>query len=156
MKVSNIMMREPAHCGLDDTLNHAAQLMWENDCGCIPIVDADHRPVGMITDRDICMAAYTQGKLLSDIPVCWVTSEGAVTVRDEESLEVAEALMRSQQIRRLPVVDSQDRLIGLLSIGDLVRHAHPKQQRGSGVDPDSIVRTLIAIGQPRDQPMAAE
>ncbi len=71
MKVEQLMTRDVKVCGDLDTLNRAAELMWESDCGCIPIisVNGDSSVIGVVTDRDIAMAAYTQGKQLWAIPV---------------------------------------------------------------------------------------
>ena len=69
MKVMDAMTRSVAACNEEDTLNRAAQLMWEGDCGCIPVLDAGGDVRGILTDRDVCMAAYTQGLPLQQIPV---------------------------------------------------------------------------------------
>jgi CBS domain-containing protein len=65
MKIRDIMSQDVATCREDDSLDRAAQLMWDRDVGSVPVVDGEGRPLGMITDRDICMAAYTQGEALS-------------------------------------------------------------------------------------------
>jgi len=67
MKVEQIMTRIVHTCSENDTLNRAAQLMWENDCGCVPVIHGGNGSgavVGVVTDRDVCMGAYTQGRLL--------------------------------------------------------------------------------------------
>ena len=69
MKVEQIMNREVKTCRPQDSLNRAAQIMWDEPCGAVPVVDDQHRPVGFLTDRDICMAAYTQGKPLEQLRV---------------------------------------------------------------------------------------
>jgi len=71
MKVEQLMTREVKVCTESDTINRAAQLMWESDCGCIPVISAngDGKVVGMLTGRDITMAAYIRGKQLLAIPV---------------------------------------------------------------------------------------
>jgi CBS domain-containing protein len=71
MKIEKIMTVEVKFCTENDNLNRAAQLMPENDCGCIPVIAADGEAklIGLLTDRDICMGSYTQGKPLSEIPV---------------------------------------------------------------------------------------
>ena len=69
MKVEQVMNRNVKTCRSSDSLDRAAQLMWENDCGCVPIVDDEGRGVGMVTDRDVCMAAYTQGGPLTHLRV---------------------------------------------------------------------------------------
>src|SRR5690606_28351921 len=67
MQVRELMTRDVQVCGPRDDLNRAAQIMWDHDCGVVPVVDSERRPIGMVTDRDVCMAAYTQGKPLSAI-----------------------------------------------------------------------------------------
>src|SRR5260370_15667386 len=69
MKVAELMVGEVTACSPDDALNRAAQIMWENDCGCVPVIDRAARLIAMLTDRDICMAAYTRGGTLKDIRV---------------------------------------------------------------------------------------
>jgi CBS domain-containing protein len=97
------------------------RIMWESDCGCVPVVECDGTVVGMITDRDICMAAYTQGRRLTHMTVEGAASKNLVTIGKDESLRRAEELMRDAQVRRLLVVDSAGRLVGLLSLADLAR-----------------------------------
>src|SRR5438046_1875104 len=75
MKVEEIMSVDLETCRLEDTLNRPAQIMWEHDCGVVPVVDGEARVVGIITDRDICIAAYTQGRPLSEIPVSSACSQ---------------------------------------------------------------------------------
>jgi CBS domain-containing protein len=65
MEVGQLMTRNPRVCSIDGTLEQAAAIMWESDCGCVPLVDSEGKVTGMITDRDVCMAAYTQGRTLA-------------------------------------------------------------------------------------------
>jgi CBS domain-containing protein len=69
MNVEQIMNREVKTCGPRDPLNKPAQMMWDTPCGAIPVVDDQGRPVGFLTDRDVCMAAYTQNKPLTELLV---------------------------------------------------------------------------------------
>jgi len=146
MKVGQLMSQVVQSCSPTDTLNRAAQLMWENDCGCVPVVDADGKAVGMLTDRDICMAGYTQGLPLWQIAVTSAASHGVVGVGEEDSLERAEHLMQKHQIRRLPVLDGEGRPVGILSMNDIAQRA-----RGSHREPElsaaAIARTLAAVGE---------
>jgi CBS domain-containing protein len=123
MKVQEIMTRSVRVCRPDDMLNVAAQLMWEHDCGCVPVVstDGDGKIIGMLTDRDICMAAYTQGRRLAEIPVNTAMSSEIVACAADDDLKDAEELMGNRQIRRLPVVDTNGRLQGIVSLNDLAR-----------------------------------
>lgn len=121
-RVADVMSKEVATCHMDESMSRAAQLMWERDCGCVPIVDDHFRVVGIITDRDICMAAYTQGKALSELPVSLACSRGLQTCRPTDSVDFAEQLMADALVRRLPVVDAQEVLVGLVSLSDLAPH----------------------------------
>lgn len=149
MKVEQIMSRPALTCGANDSLNRAAQVMWEADIGCVVVLEGD-RLVGVITDRDICMAAYTRGAPLSQVAVREVMSRNVAVVRVDDRLGMAEALMRSKKVRRLPVVDEQDRVVGLLALTDVARAA--QQQRGRRVPDvagDEVLSTLGAICEPR-------
>jgi CBS domain-containing protein len=123
MNISEIMTRAVRTCRLDDSVNVAAQLMWDNDCGAIPVVDDAGKVVAVITDRDICMAAYTQGRPLDEIPVQSAASRSVATVRADDSLHRAEQVMSAAHVRRVPVVDADGRPVGILSITDLARQA---------------------------------
>ncbi len=147
MNVEEIMTRQVETCCSSDSLNRAAQLMWEHDCGCVPVVEGG-KPVAMLTDRDICMAAYTQGKPLADMSVSSAASHGAVCVQEGNDIEVAEALMQEHRIRRVPVVDRDGKLAGIVSMNDIARHVQFGHQRHDGLGAESIVRTVAAICQP--------
>jgi len=99
--------------------------MWENDFGCLPVTEADGsgRLVGMITDRDICMAAHFAGRPLKDIQVADVMMRDVRACNPEDDLAEAGAIMRETAVRRLPVIDGSERVIGLLSLADLAREA---------------------------------
>jgi CBS domain-containing protein len=157
MRVEDVMTRGAHVCHAGDSLNSAAQSMWEEDCGCLPVVDGDGKVIAMITDRDICMAAYTQGRALSEMLVGSAASQGAFTMRETDSVGAAEAIMRKHRVRRLPVVDAAGRPIGMLSMNDLARHAFKTPHRADGLNPDFVVRTLASICEPtRHAPIAAE
>ena len=153
MNVDQAMTRDVKACGPNDSLSRAAQVMWESDCGCIPVVDGEGRAVAMLTDRDICMAAYTRGQPLSDMTVASAASGRLISVQPEDTLATAEQRMREHKVRRLPVVGSDGKLVGLLSINDLVRHAR-MGHRSMDASADSIVKTLLAICQPVAHPVA--
>jgi CBS domain-containing protein len=131
-------------CEANDTLDRAAGLMWNHDIGSLPVVDSERRVIGMVTDRDVCMAAYTQGKRLDEIPVSSVMSTRVLSVGPDENLGVAEKLMREGQVRRIPVLDFEGRLIGLVSQNDFLREAADNQTLR-----EEITSTVAAIGRPR-------
>jgi CBS domain-containing protein len=103
-------------------LVHAAQLMWETDCGAVPVV-ACNAIVGVITDRDICMASYTQGKRLEDIRIDSAMSKVLFSCGPDESIGAALAIMGDKRVRRLPVLDESGKLLGIISISDVTRWA---------------------------------
>ena len=107
MNVEQIMNREVKTCGPHDPLNKAAQIMWDTPCGAVPVVDEQGRPVGFLTDRDVCMAAYTQNKPLTELPVERAMARTPVCCRAEDDLDSAAQLMRQHRTRRVPVVDAE-------------------------------------------------
>ncbi|MDP1827669.1 MAG: CBS domain-containing protein [Archangium sp.] len=150
MKVEQIMSRPVVTCSVTDTANRAAQLMWDADIGCVVVLDAGGKLAGIVTDRDLCMAAYTRGVALPQIAVGEVMTRTVAVVREDDRLGMAEALMRSKKVRRLPVVDTRDRLVGLLSLNDVARTAqHQLGRRVPDVAGDEVVSTLGAICEPR-------
>jgi CBS domain-containing protein len=119
MNVERVMKRDVMACRPRDMLSRAAQLMWDNACGCVPIVSERDQPIGILTDRDICMAAYTQGRPLSEITVATSMAHKVITCRTEDDVQRAIDLMRENAIRRMPVVDGDGRLRGIVSLDDL-------------------------------------
>lgn len=121
MKVEFFMTKDPRTCTAEDALAAAARIMWEHDCGCVPVVagPGSRRLVGVVTDRDVCMAAYTQGRPLWEIPVRAAMSSEVWTCHPDDTLKDAVRVMRHRQVRRLPVVDGQGHLLGLLSLTDV-------------------------------------
>jgi CBS domain-containing protein len=153
MRVEQLMTRDLKVCRADETANRAAQLMWEADCGCIPVIATDGTGtlVGIITDRDIGMAAYTQGKPLSAIPVASAMASKVIVCHAADGITQAEALMRDNQVRRLPVLDQKERLVGVLSLNDIAREA--QRQAGAGrraeVSIEGLSETIAAVCRPR-------
>jgi CBS domain-containing protein len=126
MVIADLMSRNVATCLGDDRLDKAAGLMWELDVGCIPIVDGQHHVVGIVTDRDICMASYTQGKAPQQISVREAMAQEVYSCLPDDSISEVEEIMRKYRVRRVPVVDLDGRLVGLISLNDLAR-----RRRGS-------------------------
>jgi CBS domain-containing protein len=159
MNASDLMTTAVKACSVDDNLQHAAQIMWETDCGAVPVVDDDRHVVGMITDRDICMAAYIQGTPLWQIPVTTAMAGKVYVVSEGDSVDDVEALMRRVQVRRVPVLDGGGRLKGILSVNDLARRSHKsglRLRKADGLSGDSIAKTLAAICEPRSAASQAE
>ena len=153
MKVEQLMTREVRICTESDTLNRAAQLMWECDCGLIPVTstNGDGKVIGVVTDRDIAMAAYTQGKQLWVIPVTEAMAQKVFACHANDGISQAEALMRENQVRRLPVLDQNDLLVGILSLSDVAQEARREASAGkrAEVTEEAVAETLACVCQPR-------
>ena len=155
MQVSERMTKNVRTCRVDDSLEHAARLLWDHDCGCLPVVSEHGHLHGMITDRDICMAAYTSGERLADLQVREAMAIDVASVSPGHSLRDAEMLMRDHSVRRLPVIDEEGRVIGLLSCNDLTRWVDDAGTIGrSQHDAVHLVRTLAIVGRPRGRGVA--
>ena len=148
MKVSQIMQRSAQSCDANQTLDAAARIMWENDCGSVPVTDSVGRLVGILTDRDICMAAYLQGGPLHTLYVGSAMANQVFSCTPDDSLAECHAIMREHQVRRLPVVDGDGKLVGMLSLHDLVRNAANEPRRGK-VSFADVGETLQAVSKPR-------
>lgn len=146
MRIKEIMTHPVITAPTHSTLDAVAKLMWEFDCGAVPLVGDDGRLTGIVTDRDICMAAYTQGKPLSSIAAETAMARSVIACHTSDSVETVEHLMRDNQIRRVPVLDSDNRPVGIVSMNDVARLA--ARARKSGVDRE-LVETLAAVCQPR-------
>jgi CBS-domain-containing membrane protein len=158
MLVENLMTRQVQSCQAGDSLAQAAQLMWQHDCGAIPVCAGDgvQRVVGVITDRDICMSALFEGKPLKDLRVNEAMSKSLATVRPSDSLAQAERIMRDSHIRRLPVTDRDGALIGMVSLADLAREAvRERSHSRKDVTDTDVGNTLAAICEPPQHPLSA-
>lgn len=124
-KVHEVMTDRPRAVTPETTVAEAAQLMKNDDIGSLPILDGEQL-AGMVTDRDIVVRAIAEGKDPRGMPVREVASRELVTVHADEELSRALQLMASQQVRRLPVVDDDGRLVGILAQADVAVEAKEK------------------------------
>jgi CBS domain-containing protein len=126
MTVSELQTSNVKTVGPDTDLAVVAKLMWDGDCGAVPVVNDERKVIGMITDRDICIAAATRSKPPAEIRASEVmTNNGIHFVKPDDDVRVAMRTMRKHRVRRLPVVDQQQRLAGILSINDLAINTSP-------------------------------
>ena len=121
MKVSQVMTTDVATVSPDQTAREAAAFMLNADAGSIPVTDGE-RLVGMITDRDIAVRGVAKGHG-PDTPVRDLMSEGLICAHKDDNVDDVAAKMSGAQVRRLPVIDSDDKLCGIVSLGDLSREA---------------------------------
>jgi CBS domain-containing protein len=151
MKVKEAMTANPVVAGLTTTAAEAAQLMWEADCGVLPVVDAG-RVVGIVTDRDLFIALATRNVSAAELKVGDVARFDVVSCEPEDDLSVALDKMRQRAVRRLPVVGFGGTLLGILSLNDVVLSAGSK----SGARSADLIDTFQAIcGRHRGLPQLA-
>jgi CBS domain-containing protein len=132
-----------------DSVEHAARLMGECDCGSLPVVNENGRLIGMVTDRDIALRVVARGRDVRRAQVEDCMSEDVVACHEYDSIEGCMRQMSRHQIRRLPIVDDRNRVIGIVSQGDLAWHAgtHP----GWG-ERRAVADVLCAVSEPNDAP----
>ena len=138
-----------------EPLSEAARLMYECDCGAIPVLDiVSKRILGMITDRDICMAVWSKDRPPSTICTSEITSRELYACREGDSIASAEGLMRAKQVRRVPVLDEHDRLVGILSLADIAQAAQNSGAPAAAGElaPTEIAATLGNICNPHSDP----
>jgi CBS domain-containing protein len=150
MRVQDVMTDSPCACGVNDSANEAARIMWEHDCGAVPILDDGGRVAGIVTDRDICIAAYFRGVPLHAIPVSEIMCADVSTCHAGDDLSAAEKTMRDRQVNRLPVVEDGAALVGMLSLCDLTQGV----KRAGALKKDAkegqeLLETVAAIREPR-------
>ena len=150
MRVEAVMMRTPVCCGPETNLGAATELLWSRNCGMLPVVDAQQKVIGVITDRDLCIALGTRNQLAGEVAVGDVMSGTVYSCRPEDDIHAALDAMAQNRVRRLPVVNKEGHLEGILSMDNIVLHA---DAAGAGktaeLAPRDIVVTLQRIYGPR-------
>ena len=145
MKVKEVMTEQPATAWITDSLAAAAISMWENDCGMLPILKEDRQVVGIITDRDICMATAIRNRPESTISVNEVMSGNVYSVAQNDDIHKALEIMREHKVRRLPVLDKAGELNGIISMNDIVLRAEEANGKKPPLTFDDVVKTYKAI-----------
>src|SRR6185369_14793490 len=149
-KVQDIMTGDVRACLPDTNLAEVVALMVENDCGVLPVVDEKGMVSGIITDRDICIAVATRGRLASDITVKEVALGIVYTCAATENVGKALEIMRHAKVRRLPIVNNDGRLFGILSLNDIALFA---KENGGKEAPEisykDVALTLKAVCEHR-------
>ncbi len=150
MKVKDLMITDVKVCADYNSLNTAAEIMWDFDCGAVPVLDKDGHVVAMITDRDVCMAAFFQGQPLSNLPVTTAMSKELYFCRPDDDLAAAEATMREHRVRRLPVLDRERHIIGILTLNDLAREEERERtlRLAAQISAAEVARVLAAVCTP--------
>jgi CBS domain-containing protein len=147
MKVREVMS-SPAHsCTADTNLAAAAIVMRDYKCGALPVLDEQGRPIGILTDRDVCMAVARKNRFPAAISVHEVMTPHPLTCSPDTGLTEVVDLMTEHHVRRLPVVDAEGRLVGIVSLNDVAAVAARK--RGAECPlPDPLVGALRLVDKP--------
>lgn len=142
MKVEKIMTKHVGFCHPEDKLTKAVEIMWQYDCGSVPILNEQNKVMGMITDRDVCIAVTTKSRLSSEISVSEMTNGQIFTCIQKDDVKKVLKIMSKNQIKRLPVVDKSCKLQGIISITDILIAANKKSLQ------KQVLQTIKAIGKP--------
>ena len=158
MQAKEIMSSDPQCCTPEDSLRDAARMMADNDCGCLPVVEdkAGKRVIGVLTDRDIAIRGVARGKT-PDSKVNDVMSPAPACCSAEDDVEVVEKIMIDKQVRRVPVVDGDGRVVGMIAQADLARDNRAASDREVGrivekiSEPTTGRRTFTGDSQPEQR-----
>lgn len=145
MTVRDVMTKQVAICRAEMNLAEASALMWENDCGALPVVAANGEITGIVTDRDICIALGTRNVRSSDLSVGDVLQDHVLSCKVSDDVHTALQRMREGKVRRLPVVNDDSRLEGIVSMDDFVLNAKPDGRMGSVISYGDAVTALQGI-----------
>jgi len=153
MRVRELMTEKVTACTPDSTLAGVASRMWLGACGAVPVVDEARRVVGIVTDRDVCFAVTSLDRAPSDIRVREIMSGTPFTCSPDDDVRDALRTMADRHVRRLPVVDAGERLVGMLSVTDTILHA--ERAGGSPYAPDlpndDVMEALRSVCRPAER-----
>jgi CBS domain-containing protein len=143
MRVRDVMTPDPASCTPDSTAREAAILMRDNDCGSLPVVESDssRKLVGTVTDRDLAIRGLAEGKG-PDTRIRELMTDGPTSAAPDDEVEIVREVMVAQQVRRVPVVDDNGLVLGIVAQADIAR------EEGAASDQE-VGRMVEAISDPR-------
>lgn len=150
MKIEDVYTRNAKSCRKETDLAAVASMMWDADCGVVPVVDETNRVIGVVTDRDICMALASRGNVASQVQAGSVMNGEAHSIRPQEDVKSALQAMTEKSVRRLPVVGAKGELLGMFSLSDAVQAVRASKVASAG-DPTQadVFRVIEAICKPR-------
>jgi len=143
------MTGTPAYCAATANLGEAVELLWNRNCGFLPVVDEEKKVVGVVTDRDVCVALGTRNKLAGELKVGEVATRAVISCEPDDEVGAALATMAEARVRRLPVIDKQGKLAGVLSLDDIVMHTRAgKLAKAAGLSSEEVVGILNKVYRP--------
>jgi CBS domain-containing protein len=143
MKVKDIMTQSVV-CGSAKTnVGAAVELMWVRNCGMLPVIGPDKTLVGVVTDRDICIAMGTRNRLAGELSVGEIATKNVFTCKPDEEIHEALQTMANNHVRRLPVVNDRGIPQGMLSVDDIITHGDLDKWEGCcELSSEEIIRSL--------------
>ena len=133
-KCREVMTKDPASCGASDPVSKVAGLMKQHDVGSVPVVEADKRLVGIVTDRDIVVKVVAAGKNAEQTPVKEAMTPNPASCKEDDDLDFALKLMKERQVRRMPIVDGSGRLAGIIAQADVATRVNKDAKTGELVE----------------------
>ena len=150
MKVKEVMMGAPCYCQPETNLGSATELMWNANCGFLPVESADGKVIGVITDRDICIALGTRNRSAGEVTVAEVQTGKLYSCAPEDDIHMALQTLKEASVRRLPVISQSGMLVGVLSMDDILLRAEPSSLgKQPELTSDEVVRTFRSITRRR-------
>ena len=156
MIVQDIMRKSPKYCNPSTNLAATTELLGSCGCGALPVVDASRRVVGIITDRDICLAVGTRDQRPSELVADQAMSRQVATCRTDNDIHSALNVMRTRKVRRIPVVSDAGKLDGILCLSDLIlyaRHDDGSRPELSYEDVMSVLKAIYWVHSPGHSPV---
>ena len=142
--VEDLMTRTPWCCAPETNLAEVAELMWKHDCGVLPVVAQGH-VLGMITDRDVAIALGTRDVTAREVTAEEVATAPVTYCREDDDIHAALHLLGEARVRRLPVVNANDELVGMIGVNDLILAARPMDGRKPELDDEEVIETMRRI-----------
>jgi len=146
MRIRHVMTKDPKACAPSDSAQQAARIMRDEDAGIVPVVESaeSRKIVGVVTDRDLCMLVVADACDASATKVETCMTTKVVTCSPDDAVERVTQLMRENQIRRIPVINAERELVGIVALADIVERAEVK--------PTQTAETLKCVSAPTDVP----
>lgn len=139
MKCKDMMTSNPSYCSPEDISVKPAQIMRDEDVGIVPVCEQDKKLVGVVTDRDICLTVVAEARNPNDVKVSECMSEELITCKPEDDVQKAADLMKEYQVRRIPVIDDQNRIVGMIAQADIALKVGK---------PEEVAETVQEISKP--------
>jgi CBS domain-containing protein len=146
VKVSSIMMRTPAACNARTNLGAAVEILWHRNCGMLPVTNDEGKVTGVVTDRDLCIALGTRNHLPGEVTLGEVVTGKMFWCKPDDDVHAALNTMAREKVRRLPVINGEGKLVGILSMDDVVVHAEARSlTKKPELDYEDVVNTLKKV-----------